>query len=497
MSSSLHEVTIERSEQSTLTGQVHGRLIQGHSESSLRDIPRSPPPPDDARVSQLDMQYLQYLLSMPTCRLWKSELFGIQYLLRDVEVPIHYLLPLPISSKPLRYAMLAISSSRTDGSESVQSSDYIARWHQSMRQAISDGSILDIVYSSYVVFRRGLETQEQLDDLLTYLYGVTAGIRSLTNHPPDTVEELLWMERMWRGNYYPLLFERLRPLRFEQERLARYVDQICLGFDDLWPWLPSNLIGETASPNRWILEHRPRTLELFLYYYFFRYLLHVDTYQIDNDLQRRADSKATLRQVLQRILQVGRQQALADLFRKISGMTLASTEIPENRTYTKFQLQQLSVYCFAFLLDSMFVIPQTPQSSHITISAALAQCYISSLMPATAFYMNIQMKFLFISGLIVTTSEYPEGETVRASSSNTVESEWIETRMKQSIDGFTGIYSSSPELLLTELERDSVPIFFSRSNEVSIDQIWTLKVGDVKLWQCLLALTCFFGRGQA
>jgi hypothetical protein len=66
--------------------------------------------------------------------------------------------------------------------------------------------------------------------------------------------------------------------------------------------------------------------------------------------------------------------------------------------------------------------------------------------------------------------------------------------MKQSINGFIDTYSGSPGLLLTEVERDSVSIFLSRSNEVSVDKVWTLKVGEVKLWQCLLALTCNFGR---
>lgn len=436
------------------------------------------------------MQYLQYLFSMPSCGTWTSQLFGIEYFFRDVEVPGQHLLPFPISSKPLRYAMLALSSSRWDGPESIHSLNHMARWFQSIQQAISNLSNLDIVYSSYVVFRRGLETQEHLDTLLLYLSGISEGIKSMKNHPPDIPnEELLWTERMWRANYYPLLFERLRPLRFEPEGLAIYIDKICHDFDALWPWLPSNLLGQTASTNRWILEHRPRTLELILYYYFLRYLLYqdVDIRQIDR-------VTAPLRQVLELILQIGRQQGLADLFRKISGTSLALTEIPENQTYTTFQLQQLSVYSFAFLLDSMFVDPQTPQSGYITISAALAQCYISALMPTTSLYMNIQMKFLFISGLILTTSEYPEGETMSANSANTIEAKWIETRMRQSIDGFTERYSGSPELLLTESERDSVSIFFNRSNEVSISQIWTLKAGDIKLWQCLLALTCFFGR---
>jgi hypothetical protein len=421
MLSSALEATVVRAEQSALTMRVHARFTEGHDQPSLEDIPRSPPPPDDTCLSQLDMQYLQYLFSVPSCRLWKSAVFGIDYLFRDIEVSAHHLLPLPISSKLLRYAMLAVASSRKDGSESIQSSDHMACWYQCMRQAISNASFLDIIYSNYVVFRRGLEIHEPLDTLLIYLQGVTEGIKGLKNHPPDiTVEELLWTERMWRGNYYPLIFEYLRPLRFEPETLARYIDEICLGFDVLWPWLPSNLASRTASPSPWILEHQPRTLELYLYYYFLRYLLYVDRAGVmDSDSQRRLECVAApLRKVLQRIVQLGHKQGRADLFRKISGMTLASTTIPENRAYTIFQLQQLSVYCFAFLLDSMLVVPQTPQSHHITISAALAQCYISSLMPATAQYMNFQMKFLFVSGLVLTTSQYPEGETVTVNSAD-------------------------------------------------------------------------------
>ena len=62
----------------------------------------------------------------------------------------------------------------------------------------------------------------------------------------------------------------------------------------------------------------------------------------------------------------------------------------------------------------------------------------------------------------------------------------------QKMPGF--IHPQSPDLLLTQAEEDSVFIFFCEADGITINEIWTLTVGEVKVWQCLLALTCFFGR---
>ena len=63
--------------------------------------------------------------------------------------------------------------------------------------------------------------------------------------------------------------------------------------------------------------------------------------------------------------------------------------------------------------------------------------------------------------------------------------------MKHSIRCFIDTYHHTPELLPTQAEQDSVSIFFNQADEISIEEIWTLQVGEIKLWQCLLALTCF------
>jgi len=105
-------------------------------------------------------------------------------------------------------------------------------------------------------------------------------------------------------------------------------------------------------------------------------------------------------------------------------------------------------------------------------------------------YTSIQMKFLFVCGLILTKSRYPQGEPATHIYADPTENAWIYERMRYSINAF----KEAPDLLLTQAEEDSVFIFFRGADGISINEIWTLTVGEVKVWQCLLALTCFFGR---
>jgi hypothetical protein len=115
-------------------------------------------------------------------------------------------------------------------------------------------------------------------------------------------------------------------------------------------------------------------------------------------------------------------------------------------------------------------------------------------MPETHPYTSLQMKFLFVCGLDLTKSRYPLRESTTDNYADTTVNAWIDERVRHSIAGFKLAYSQSPPLLLTQAEEDSVPVFFREADEISIEEIWTLKVGEVKVWQCMLALTCFLDR---
>jgi len=74
------------------------------------------------------------------------------------------------------------------------------------------------------------------------------------------------------------------------------------------------------------------------------------------------ESETALRDILEKVLEAGHQMGLDDQFRKVAGITLIEAATNGDGTYTTILLQQLSVYCFAFLLDSLFAAPQTRQS---------------------------------------------------------------------------------------------------------------------------------------
>jgi len=143
-------------ERRRVTTEQSPRLIDGQ-KLSMEYIPESSQPLDDIRLSQNDMQYMQYLFCMPGCGLWKSNVFGIHYLFRDMEVAARHLIPLPIHSKPLRYAMLALASSRKDGPSSIQSLEHMKKFYHSIYQASVNSSI-DMIYGNYVIYRRGLRS---------------------------------------------------------------------------------------------------------------------------------------------------------------------------------------------------------------------------------------------------------------------------------------------------------------------------------------------------
>ena len=388
-------------EASASTALTRSRLIE-------ESLPRSPPPPDDSSISQADMPYFQYLLSMPSCCPRTAQVFGMNYLFRDLEVPIQHILPLPIASKPIRYAMLAIASSRKDGPYCHETLVHMDRFILSIRQAISDASFFDFIYGNYLIFQRDLENEAPLKNLLFWLFGIAEGIRAVAKCAQNVnTEEFLWIERLWRTNYYPLLFQHLRPLRFQREVLLPVIDNICLDFEGLLPILPSSQRSPSTSSNG-VLKHRPRSLEMMLYYYFIRYLMHLDANRMSPEMFENV--VAPLRRLLRHILEIGCLEEFPDLFRKMGAISPTEITMNENATYTKHQLQLFSVYCFAFLLDSSLENKLNMQNYHIAISAAMVQCCISALIPATPKSMNLQMKFLFLSGLILTHSRYPRGK---------------------------------------------------------------------------------------
>lgn len=464
---------------------------------SILYLSRPPPSPDNERLTDQDNLYLQFIFPIYGKGTYCSEVFGIEFLYPDVEVPAHRL-TFPISSKPLRYAVLALASALKEGDDgSVHSLEYMDQAYRYTREALSDSLFIDIFYTSFVMIQLELNFKQSLETTFIHLRGVSRALDRLNVDPSGlTTDELLWMEKLWRKIFCSLYHKRLKPLRPRPSILAASVEAIIGIIDSHWFVLPSNY---THPQTQTLLEHRMRTLDIYLHYYHLRYLLDVNRVDGTQDQsQGWTNTKPALQQCLRQVIELGRHLGLPRQIRNLSGIHLSDNPRRQEENSTAagdlvsrsraiIQHQLLALYSLAVLIDCTLVDPASDDINAEAREAAKSLCRISATAPNRSQSSAHEIRNLFLAGLVLTKSRCPTGGPSSISVLISTESEWIEARLKccnQESETQSLSFQSQSEI-------NTMSIFLGKADECSIHDIWTLKTEGISLWQCIFSQSGF------
>src|SRR6266516_1758523 len=92
-------------------------VVGKRSALLVASVSREPPPPDDQRLPPLEMTNLQFLVATNRICTFIGHAYNMQLASNDLQIPLHRL-GFPISSEPLRYAVLAHASFKRTGHQS-------------------------------------------------------------------------------------------------------------------------------------------------------------------------------------------------------------------------------------------------------------------------------------------------------------------------------------------------------------------------------------------
>ena len=419
----------------------------------------------------------------------------------DILIPIHRML-FPISSKSLRYAILALGSTWKAGHLSVETSQYLGQYYKYTKDVIVVFAYADIIYASYALIKLAFRFDEPLETVLTHFSGVSQCLSYFDTRPAgQTNDEQLCMERIWNDLLADFYIRILRDRRHEDyATLAKHVDTIYGFLVPHWPRVVSTLqFPRERDFSLKILEHRVRTLEIYFQYYFVHYLVVVNR---PRNLEKITAVTASLRDVLHQMIELGSQLRLMDRFNDILEFNMrdvvtSGERSPKQLHKIRFDKALLSLYLWAVAIDSTLVYPASQQSTENATFAALALCrmYRPWAIVKTTFDMDTcsynDARNLFLAGLILTKSHYPRGIIIPDSVIICAEKTWIKACLEPCIRGGRESYQLHS---LVDAEIGLLQHFLDAADGcLAMQDIWTLKSNRIGLWQCIVGFSWFWG----
>src|SRR5205823_1281876 len=129
-----------------------------------------PPTPDDQRLPPLEMTYLQFLDTTNRICTFIGHGYNMQLASNDLQIPL-YRLGFPISSEPLRYAVLAHASFKRTGHQSVDTLRYLGKCYKCLSEAIAKSDFISVVYSGFTLICLALQLNEPMETALSHVLG--------------------------------------------------------------------------------------------------------------------------------------------------------------------------------------------------------------------------------------------------------------------------------------------------------------------------------------
>lgn len=446
--------------------------------------------PKDEIVTPLDTVYLRYFTENP---------YGFGYVLHAVngslirfDILPRERIPILISSQPMRYAAMAYASFRRSKSQpSEDTLQYLGLCLKYIHHAISTSVGFDLAYTCSTLINLAVEMNESVETISSHIFGLYSIMKYLNSKSLVQEWEWLWMDRMFSVTLRGLHW-RLDPLSLQNSRLfAIQIEQMYNMLEDYRHYGPTAL---SSQPLHWSLFR----LNVYIRHYFSYYLLLVNNAVGDNRKVMPNETTAvasTLIHLIQQFIEILPQyddQLLDSLWRlsQIDRNHYVQLTI-QDTSFSMFDIDHLSTYLSAILIRKM--VPGLRKSDETEFPAhisAICLCKISALAPTEDWYwLRINIKNLFLAGLVLTKSRHPEGNlSILIVVLTLKEHVWIKSCLIKHIESSSFIKRNEhcSNVLISQ--------FLDEADKCSsLNDVWMLKLGTTSLWQCIASFGGVFG----
>jgi hypothetical protein len=362
------------------------------------------PSPEEERLTLVDDNYLQHFLTKHRVH---SEIHVSHRHASILMAPrgLSYLK----SSKPLRYAALALASHSKNGPQSIETDRYMTLSYTYIIEAISNSAFADVVYASGIIVELSVLRDEPVSKVLSHLMGMRHSLEEIKFDPSTKdLSEFLWMERSWNTVlriFYTRLYKRCH---HQSSKFVELVESICGVLESSQFILTSNLQAPDGGGRDLVLRERINTLETYVGYCFVRYLLRINDILGDNPQRRATD---LLRRVLRQIIDITPCPCLGvnlyiDEIRQLSHYNFTTYPYLRGGSESSWESRyQMSWYFTSMLIDATFS-PTSDNSKAVATSAAISLCWLSVLHEINYW---VEFRNILLAGLILTRSRYPRG----------------------------------------------------------------------------------------
>jgi hypothetical protein len=368
------------------------------------------PQPDDQLLAPIDKPYLQFLVTTNRLCSFLGHTYTMHLASNDLQIPIHRVM-VPISSKPLRYAVLAHASFKKMGPDSIDTLRYLGQCYKCLHEAVAKSDFMDVVYTGFTLICLAIQLDEPVETMLSHIWGVCRSLQRLDGTTSElTLEEWFWMREIWQ-EIFTRIFVRLSRLRYQDwAALTSHIEKINDLLEASAGFLLEQNLDRQVPMMRDAIWQRVKVLGVYMQYYFSYYLLRVNLGASDGNEQLTTRVASSLREILRQMMEFIPRLDDGRLFDYIG-------KVGANPFAAKFEFPPsvailLSLYYSALLIDSI-VAPVSNQSSHTNTFSAILLCRVS--LPSTVLAnhdLRLKIRNLFLAGLILSKSLYPTGISI-------------------------------------------------------------------------------------
>jgi hypothetical protein len=381
------------------------------------------PTPDDLRFTPMEFQYLQYVQSRDEhhygpCR---TSVYDMDLYTSDLLIPNHRT-AFPMSSKILRYALLAWASAWKAGRQTDQTYLYKAEYHRHTKHAFALCAYAEILYSSYVLVKLAVRFNDNAEVEITHLTGISRVKSLLDERPVGYIDdEQLCMDRVWNDLLTDFYYRNIRDKRHQTTSLLeKRVEKICDLLSVHWEKLVHNLqYGLVRGMSMKVLHDRVRAIELYFWYYLTRYVLEVSRIRPRKaTVQQKANE---LRAVLRCMIALGEGHGLRDRFAEIIETVPiyghhAGDRSPKDTHMSRLEKAFLSLYLWASVMIGTIPSeggdvdgdPKIYESARLLLHLHRPWAVVENGFNHDTCSYN-DARNLFLAGLILTESKFPNG----------------------------------------------------------------------------------------
>jgi hypothetical protein len=389
------------------------------------------------------------------------------------------------------------------GQLSVETFQYLGQYFKYTKDAIAVLAYADIIYASYALIKLAFRFDEPMETVLTHLNGVSRCISYSDTRPVYmTSDDQMCMKRIWNDLLADFYLRILRDRRHEDfDTLASHVDTICGFLEPHWPRIVATLrmLGQREVSVK-VLEHNMRTVEIYFQYYFLRYLVTVNG---DRDQEQCSLASECLREVCHEMIQLGDNLKLVERFDVILDVdtiqrdNITDEPSPKHVHKIRFEKALLSPYLWAQAIDGSLALASSP-SAEQSVAAALGLCrmYREWAITLTTFEKDTcsynDARNLFLAGLVLTKDDFPRGNIYQVVFVLIwSEKAWVKACLAPCIQAGSSRYQLHP---LVHAEIGLLQAFMDEADHSALmKDIWTMKLKDIYVWQCVLGFSWFWG----